>query len=166
MNRFVDSVSQPGNPTNQQTPVAPFPSWKQLSAACQREKPQGTVEIRYGESACAACGAVIEDPRFAALLQPERGAVRVFDDPGCLFRAHSDNELSAGTARFRAYDSQAWLEAESTWFARADGVDSPQGFGWAAFGDFGSAQDLVTQAAGNGEILPFAKVADRIRSDE
>jgi hypothetical protein len=37
MNRFVDSVPQPGNPTYKQTPGTLFPSWKQLSAACQRE---------------------------------------------------------------------------------------------------------------------------------
>jgi hypothetical protein len=37
MNRSVDSAPQPGNPTYQQKLVAPLPSWKQLSSACQQE---------------------------------------------------------------------------------------------------------------------------------
>ena len=42
--------------------------------------------IAYGRVGCDYCHMTVENPRRSAQLVPERGAVRVFDEPGCLVR--------------------------------------------------------------------------------
>lgn len=133
-------------------------------AACDGTAPQVTDEIEYGEAKCSGCGAVIDDPHFAALLHLKDGQVRAFDDPGCLSRTLSEAGAASAVARFHDHQSDAWLSAEETWFAHTAEIESPQGYNWAAFASFGDAQDAVTSAAGTGEILPYAKATERLRT--
>ena len=112
-------------------------------------------------AACAECRGVIGDERFAAQYRLADGTVKSFDDPGCLFRAMRNETRAPSVVRFRAYASERWLPADQTWFAKTPATTSPKGYGWAAFGSFGEAQEAVS-VAGAGEILTYEQATQRI----
>jgi hypothetical protein len=115
----------------------------------------------YGTATCAACGAVIGDPAFAAQYRLADGAVKSFDDPGCLFDALRAEAHAPALIRFRDHGGDAWLVAPDVWFARTPST-APHGSGWAVYPSFAAAQDAVA-AAGSGEILSFAQARATLR---
>jgi len=130
-------------------------------AACQRNSPAPDMPApAFGTDKCAACGAVIEVPGFAAQYRLSGGAVRSFDDPACLFDALRSEAAAPPVIRFHDHDRDAWLVPTDAWFART-AVTAPHGSGWAAYASFAAAQDAVA-TAGSGEILPFDQAKDRL----
>jgi hypothetical protein len=115
----------------------------------------------YGTAPCAACGAVIDDPRAAAQFRLSDGTVKSFDDPACLFEALRTEAAAPVLIRFRDSSRDAWLEAATAWFARTS-ASAQHGSGWAAYPSFAAAQDAVT-SAGNGEILSFEQAKETVR---
>jgi copper chaperone NosL len=126
-------------------------------SGCQRDQTQPRItEIVYGHDVCAECGSVIKDPRFAAQYVGADGKRKLFDDPGCLFRSLRDQASPPKRVFLHAYDGDAWIAAEHAWLATTPQTKSPQGYGWAAFDSFGTAQAAVT-SAGNGRLLPYSQ---------
>lgn len=125
-----------------------------LSGLGCTHEPAAMPEPDYGRTACEACKAPIEDPRFAAQYQLADGTVKSFDDPICLFTALRADGAAPTAVRFRARDGERWLSGTEVWLAHTPSTESPHDSGWAAYPNFGAAQDAVT-AAGSGEILQF-----------
>jgi hypothetical protein len=128
--------------------------------ACRQDGETPVEELRYGTDTCAECGSTIQDPNFAAFYRSAQGTRKVFDDPGCLFRS-----LRAEAAQvkpvFHEHGGTRWLSGDEVFFAKTPATQSPQGYGWGAYGSFGDAQTAVT-SAGAGEILSLAQAKEKI----
>ena len=129
-------------------------------SGCQREAPK-IEPIAYGSATCARCESVIRDPAFAAQSRYAGGRVKVFDDPGCLVKSLADESEPPRHMFFRDHTAEKWLASGEVWFASTAKAASPQKYGWAAFSDFGAAQDAVGRAGG-GEILQFEQLKQRL----
>lgn len=129
--------------------------------ACQSRPSAEPVPIAFGEDVCSTCDHVISDRRFAAQYILPGGLVKKFDDPGCLFRILRNEPGQPAAVYFQHFLSERWLSSKEAWFATAQGVKSPQGYGWAAYASFAEAQDAVT-SSGGGQILPFEPARERI----
>lgn len=127
---------------------------------CQRGG-GGMPEPAYGSAKCAGCGALIDDPVFAAQYRLADGTVKSFDDPACLFDALRTESGPPGPIRFRAHDGSGWLAGESAWFARSPSTLA-HGSGWAAYPSFAAAQDAVA-SGGSGEILSGDQAKSTLR---
>lgn len=132
-----------------------------LVIACQQGGTGGQAKIKYGHQLCSKCGNTIDEARFAAQYELPNGQVKVFDDPGCLFRAFSKERVAPSSVHFRDHGSDGWLPADKAWFAWTPQTRSPRGYGWAAYASFGDAQNAVT-SAGGGEILHFEQAKERV----
>ncbi len=132
-------------------------------AACKRDAAVSTAPTVDG-AICAACNSPINDERFAGQYRLSDGTVKSFDDPTCLFRSLRAQYGEPLVIRFRDHESDRWLAADQTWFARTDATKSPRGAGWAAYASFAAAQDAVT-SAGNGEILSYEQASKQIGAD-
>jgi copper chaperone NosL len=116
-------------------------------------------DIVYGEDACAECGMILSEPRFAAAsLVETQGRVEplLFDDIGDMLGYHAARpELQVRRWYVHDYETEAWVDAEAAVFVRAPGLRTPMASHLAAFADAASAE---TFAAGQGqaEILRFA----------
>jgi hypothetical protein len=131
-------------------------------SACQRGS-SDVAEPVYGSAKCDACGAVIDDARFAAQYRAAdpTGSIKSFDDPACLLEALRAEQVAPTATRFRSYDDTEWLTAAQAWFVRTPAT-AAHGSGWAAYPSFAAAQEAVT-VAGSGEILSFEQAKDTLR---
>lgn len=100
--------------------------------ACQRKEP---VALPTGKIECAQCRMTIVDGRFAAQWQTPHGRVFFFDSVECA-RAWAERAQSEGGKYYlHAFlDPPRWIEAEQAWIAQWEGIRSPMGKHWAAFG--------------------------------
>ena len=103
-----------------------------ISFAVHRSQalPAGPQPIGWDRESCTECHMLISDRHFAAQLQAADGAIRNFDDPGCLmlYVGHQHTRLHA--IYFLDSKSGQWLKSEETGFVRSTG--SPMGRGVAA----------------------------------
>jgi copper chaperone NosL len=101
--------------------------------------------IKAGEEACASCGMIIDDMRFAAAWIAPGGKESHFDDVGCLLEHRKDHEPKDGTRFFvHEYTGEAWLNAEQAHYAISTEIRSPMAYGAAAFADETGAKEAVT----------------------
>ncbi|MDR1350396.1 MAG: nitrous oxide reductase accessory protein NosL [Zoogloeaceae bacterium] len=113
-----------------------------LLAACRPNNswPPGMVEIHWDRDACARCGMVISDRRFAAQINADGGQVFKFDDIGCLLvwlrdQAAAHPWTSAEATRFwvAAQDNSAehpvWLDPRAAHYLAQT---SPMGYNFVA----------------------------------
>jgi copper chaperone NosL len=107
----------------------------------------GPPAITYGQDRCEACGMIISDPRYAAASRQEAAEHR-FDDIGCLV-GHSGKALAAGQAAGYVHDAAThdWLEARAAAFVRSPAIQTPMGFGIAAFASAGAAHRAYPAAS-------------------
>jgi copper chaperone NosL len=138
-----------------------------LLAACggARIDPNTPPEILYGEDVCTRCGMIISDDRFAAALVIEKSAndyeQMLFDDAGEMFAfvAEDKGELKLVNWFVQDYNSREWMDAQAAWYVVADSLQTPMGFGIAAF-----AQELEAKALAQewgGEVLTFAQAREQ-----
>lgn len=130
------------------------------AVGCDRTSPTPPTAIAYGADVCAECQETIRDHRFAAQYTLPGEIVRKFDDPGCLVRALREEPVIPKAVHFQDFHTDRWLPAKDAWFAPAPKGETPRGYGWAAYGSFGDAQDAVT-TGGSGQILPFDQLKER-----
>ena len=129
--------------------------------SCQRTEKAAVVDVQFGVDTCAQCGSTIQDPKFASLYTLNDGGSRLFDDPGCLFRKLREETSDPVLLVFHEYQGSDWLEGDEVFFAQTPAIQSPQGYGWAAYGSFGDAQTAVT-SAGSGELLSLPQAKEKI----
>lgn len=109
--------------------------------------------IHYGRDACARCGMIISEERFASGYIGTDGETVAFDDLGEFLAAVSKDP--ALVAKFYVHDAQAgrWLRASQAVFVKLSGLATPMGSGYAAFASQAEAEDfarrLGTQFSGS-----------------
>lgn len=86
----------------------------------------------------------IADPRFAAQYHTPRGRVLFFDSVECASTWSRRPEGQGGKYYLHAFrDSSRWLDAEQAWIAEWEGIRSPMGKHWAAFGSRDEAEQWL-----------------------
>ena len=107
----------------------------------------GPPAIRYGRDRCDACGMIIGAPPFAAASR-EGAVVHRYDDIGCLM-THSSAALASGRARGFVHDmvSETWIDPGAATFVRTAEIQTPMGFGLAAYADAGAARAAYPKAS-------------------
>ncbi|MCK9485154.1 MAG: nitrous oxide reductase accessory protein NosL [Dehalococcoidia bacterium] len=116
--------------------------------------------VRYGEEACARCGMIIDDARFAAAWTTESGEVH-FDDIGCLVLEAAERP-APGDARHwvNTYVEEAWAPVETATFVLSAEIRSPMAFGAAAAPDR-DASDRLAQEMG-GTVVAWHALTEHI----
>jgi copper chaperone NosL len=115
---------------------------------CRQKPGSGAPAITYGEDACAHCGMVIVDERFACAAAPAGAAPLFYDDPGCLLNALKEGETpTAAPVWAHDADGKQWVPAASAWFVRDENVQTPMGSGIAAY---------ATEAAARAKGTPLS----------
>ena len=102
--------------------------------ACQPA--EGPQPIAYDRQSCAHCHMLISEPRFAAQLHTEDGAVESFDDPGCLLEAIDVGSPAVRALWFHHVREDRWLDGAHVAFE--DAGQTPMGYGLGAV-DAGTA---------------------------
>lgn len=95
-----------------------------------RPLPIEPVPVVWNREPCAHCRMLVGEPEFAAQLVTRDGDVRVFDDPGCLFRYLDDEKPDIHRIWFRDSTADRWLSPEEVGFLR--GAQTPMNYGLAA----------------------------------
>lgn len=141
-----------------------------LLSACKPRGnwPDGMEAIHWDRDACAGCGMVISDPRFAVELRGgAKNTVFKFDDMGCLaawLREKAGANLLAQTpnpriwvadfASFRgSRETLRWLDARTARYIRRS---SPMGYDFAA----------VENAAADEKTIGFDEILQSIQATQ
>lgn len=97
-----------------------------------RARNEGPPAIRYGAEACAACGMVIDDARFAAAWTSPHTS-RHYDDIGCMVTDLLKHPAPQD-ARMYVHDieSEAWLPASDATYLLSSAIRTPMAYGIAA----------------------------------
>lgn len=117
-------------------------------------------EVKYNED-ISEMGMFVVDPRYTAAYLPEEGDWILFDDIGEMFkyRVVRYPDAKPRVIWVNDYNDREWVKAEEAWYVQTIEVNSPMGWGLAAFRDEASAQAF--QAEMGGEILTWNDVLER-----
>jgi nitrous oxide reductase accessory protein NosL len=112
----------------------------------------GPPDIALDRTACARCGMLVSDVRFAAAYRQEGAAPHVFDDIGCLRAAVQANPAHR-TATFWFHDAVHgdWIPGRDITFAASAAIQTPMGGGYLAFRDPAAAEREA--AARQGRVI-------------
>lgn len=117
-------------------------------------------EIRYGED-ISEMGMFVIDPRYTvATLPADSEEWLLFDDIGELFKyrdAYAEAEFQVMWVN--DYHAEEWLHAEDATYLETPELNSPMGWGVAAFED--EADATAMQEETGGEILTWEEVEAR-----
>ena len=131
-------------------------------AGCSKPAPAGPPTVHYGRDACAECGMIISDERFAAATVATVNGERrelLFDDPGEQLqyqRAHPEAKVTA--AYVHDFSTKRWTDAATARYLKSDGIDTPMGTGFVAFATEGDA--LAARTRHGGQVLTATAAAD------
>jgi copper chaperone NosL len=126
-------------------------------SACARSS-GGPPEIHYGRDACARCGMIVSEERFASAYVGADGETVAFDDLGeFLALASRDPALAAKSYVHDARDGR-WLRAAEAVFVKVPGLATPMGSGYAAFSSEAGARDFARRQGGrfDGAVVTLA----------
>lgn len=100
----------------------------------------GPPVIEVDRSACAHCGMLISEPRFAAAYQTGSDA-RLFDDIGCLLDS-APRGVDRSRTRFWFHDvnTAGWIDGQAAVFVHSTHVRTPMAGGYVAYGDRAAAE--------------------------
>lgn len=102
----------------------------------------GLPSIHYGRDACARCGMILSEERFASGYVADSGETVAFDDLGEFLAAAGDTAVAE-----RSYVHDAgtggWLRASEAVFVKIPGLATPMGSGYAAFSSESEAADFA-----------------------
>ena len=129
-----------------------------LLAACGGPSEPQPPAIRYGTDT-SEHGMIISDPRFAAAALPERGDAILFDDIGELLKYLQSHPANYRALYVNDYTTKRWLRAEDARYLLSARINSPMGWGLAAFSDEVAARQL--QGERGGEPLTWADLRAR-----
>lgn len=114
------------------------------SAAC-RGAGGGPPRIDYGRQACARCGMIVSEERFASGYVDAQGRSVAFDDLGELLAAAAEDRAIAGVTYVHDMGGEGWVPAVRAYYLRVPSLATPMGSGIAAFRDAGRAADFARQ---------------------
>jgi nitrous oxide reductase accessory protein NosL len=112
----------------------------------------GPPEIALDRTACARCGMLVSDVRFAAAAGKQGAAPQVFDDIGCL-RAAVLARPALRDATFWFHDAAHgdWIRGGDVTFVASAAIQTPMGGGYLAFRDPATAEREA--AARQGRVI-------------
>lgn len=115
-------------------------------------------EILYGQDECERCRMIISDARYAAAYMTEGGEVRRFDDIGGMVLYHIENEEDVHLFWVHDFESEVWVNAEEAYFVKGRGLETPMGFGIAAFNSHSEAEEMAAEH--DGDVSTFSELMD------
>jgi copper chaperone NosL len=126
------------------------------SAACASAS-AGPPEIVIDRTACAQCGMLISERRYAAASRSGREEARVFDDIGCLLNDVRGSAHRPELLWFNDAETGQWiLPAAAPAFIRASSIRTPMGGGTLAFGTLDAARRAA--ARGGAALIPSTAI--------
>lgn len=113
--------------------------------------------VRYNED-ISEMGMFVVDPRYTVAWLPDEGDWVLFDDIGEMFkyRVVRFPDAEAKVIWVNDYHDQKWLKAEEAWYVETTEINSPMGWGVAAFRDEAAARQF--QAETGGELMTWQDV--------
>ena len=119
-------------------------------------------KIHYGETMCADCGMIINEPKFAGSLAFEESPGRYqslpFDDIGdMLSYLRKHGEMIPAGVWVHDYASEEWIDAVAAHYVESEQIRPPMGHGLAAFATKVAADAFAAEV--DGSVLDW----DRIR---
>jgi hypothetical protein len=104
-----------------------------LTGGCGNHVPPGPPIIHYGQDACAGCGMIISDERFASALviSTTDAPALLFDDIGCMLRYEHDQPALSVQRFFHDAETRKWID-ESHAALHKSGRNTPMGSGLIA----------------------------------
>ena len=118
--------------------------------------------LRYGEEACDHCRMLINDEHFAAVVVTEDGAIRKFDEIGCLLAYQAERPGPMKRCWVCDYRSARWLDTREAFFVCSRQLQTPMGCGAAAVGTLAEARALADEV--HGRIVRFDELPSAIES--
>ncbi len=133
-----------------------------LAACRQSVDLEAPPEILYGEDVCTECSMIINEARFAASYVTTSGDVRRFDDIGGML-VH-DQKMQEAVHIYWVHDlnTEEWINANSATFVLSRNLNTPMGWGVAAFADSADAAAYV--AANEGVSTTYAALQEEIKT--
>ena len=99
--------------------------------------------IHYGRDACARCGMLLAEERFASGYVGADGETVAFDDLGEFLAAVSKDPALAAKSYVHDAQDGSWLSAAAAVFVKLPGLATPMGSGYAAFASETEAGDFA-----------------------
>ena len=91
---------------------------------------------------------IIQDVRFASAFVTDNGEVLKFDDIGCMSSYLGKHTIQTRHRWVHDFDSQQWADAEKVCFVRAQSIETPMGYGAAAFLSQQSTKNFLEKEKG------------------
>lgn len=117
-------------------------------------KSDGPPKISYGKVACARCGMIISEERYAAGLTGDDPLI--FDDTGEMIAIVQEKGLADRKVWVHDYDSKAWIDGTAASYAILTDRRTPMGTGVIAFKDRAAADAFVAQNPGS--VMTWAEI--------
>jgi copper chaperone NosL len=112
-------------------------------------------KVRLGEDPCANCGMLINDARYACVIQDEEGEYHKYDDFNCMFLHAASGRIQPKRYFVADYDQpEQWLDGTQAFYARTEELQTPMGSRTAAVRSRERAEELLQQHGG-GKVLTF-----------
>lgn len=118
-------------------------------SSCARQKPGDVPLMRLGVDACARCGMIVSDERFAAGYVDEDGRSVVYDDIGEFLEAVAARPALKARSFVRHAVDGRWLPAGAAVYIRIEGLPTPMGSGYAAFADEAESVEMAGRISRN-----------------
>ena len=114
-------------------------------------------DVKYNEDT-SEMGMFVIDPRYTAAYLPEDGDWILFDDIGELFRYRVMRfpENAIRVIWVNDYHDKAWVNAQEAWYVQSPEINSPMGWGLAAFRSEEAARQMQTDVGG--EVMTWNDV--------
>jgi hypothetical protein len=98
--------------------------------------------IVIDRTACARCGMLVSEARFAAASRTGAEAARIFDDIGCLVADQRESKRPADRFWFHDAGSGEWIAGPPS-FIQSTSIRTPMGGGILAFGGLDDAKQAA-----------------------
>lgn len=119
-----------------------------MLASCRAAAPGDVPKIAFGRDACARCGMLVSEARFASGYVNASGKSVTFDDVGELVAAAAEDSAIAKAAFVPDVEESELVRAESAYFVRIPSMATPMGTGMAAFKDRARAEAFARKRGG------------------
>jgi copper chaperone NosL len=103
--------------------------------------------IAYGQDVCDRCGMIISEEAYAAAYWTKGGEARRFDDIGGMLAYSGGAGEEVASYWVHDFASGEWIRAEEATFVMDADLQTPMGFGIAAFND-----EAQAVAMGHGHV--------------
>lgn len=121
-------------------------------------------QINFNEDACNLCRMAVSQRDFAAQAVVAGQNPRFYDDIGCLIL--DLNNLLTGVPRalyVSEFGSGEWLDVETAFFAFSNTIQSPMGYGAAAFSMQSDATQFVESQGG--KVVTFTELRTEVSAN-